>query len=160
VGFPQYVTVMTPWGFYPVGDVYSVVPKWEESHAVTAEVIYDDDAPHAYALVCDLGEIEASFTVEMRDMTDPDNPVPPADTAEVTSTAWRMEGWQEERPLVSTLVLDDVGVWTGDIKTVIPLDVRQWIGLQQCAKFSVDVVLSDEPDRAYRMAYGTVGVRR
>ncbi|HET9563408.1 MAG TPA: hypothetical protein VFP27_02620 [Mycobacterium sp.] len=156
----QYVTVMTPWGFFPVSDVYSVIPKWEESHAVTADVIYDDDAPNYYALVCDLGATEAHFTITMMDTTDPDNPVPPAETAEVASEVWQMEGWQETRPLESTLVLNEEGVWGGDIKTVISLDTRQWIGLHQCAKFMLDVILPTEPDRPYRMAYGTMSVRR
>ena len=157
---PQYVTVMTPWGFFPVSDVYSVVPKWEESHAVTAGVVYDDDAPNYYALIADLDATETSFVISMRDTSDPDNPVPPADTATVTSLVWQTEGWQEERPLTSTLLLDTDNDWTGDIKTVIPLAVREWIGLHQCAKFNVDVVLPNEPDRPYRMAYGTVAVRR
>jgi hypothetical protein len=160
VSYPQYVTVMTPWGFFPVSDVYSVVPKWEESHAVTSDVIYDDDAPNYYALVCDLEAPESHFVIAMRDNTDPDNPVPPADTAEVTSTIWQLEGWQEEKTLPSTLVLDTGGVWTGDIKVTIPLATRQWIGLHQCAKFIVDVILPTEPERPYRMAYGTVSVRR
>jgi hypothetical protein len=160
VGFPQYVTVMTPWGFFPVGDVYSTVPKWEESHAVTADVIYDDDAPNYYALVCDLGATESSFTITMLDTSDPDNPVPPADTATVESTVWTTEGWQESRPLESTLLLDTDQDWTGDIKTVIPLEVREWIGLHQCVKFMLDVILPTEPERPYRMAYGTVAVRR
>jgi hypothetical protein len=160
VASPQYVTVMTPWGFFPISDVYSVVPKWEESHAVTSGVVYDDDAPNYYALVCDLGAAESSFVISMRDTTDPDNPVPPADTAAVEATVWQMEGWQETRPLSTTLLLDTDNDWTGDIKVVIPLDVRQWIGLHQCAKFMLDVVLPTDPDRPYRMAYGTVAVRR
>ena len=157
---PQYVTVMTPWGFFPVSDVYSVVPKWEESHAVTADVIYDDDATNYYALVADLEATETSFVITMMDTTDPDNPVPPATTATAVSTIWQTEGWQETKALVSTLVLDTDNDWTGDIKTVIPLAVRQWIGLHQSAKFIMDVVLPTEPDRPYRMAYGTVAVRR
>jgi hypothetical protein len=151
---------MTPWGFFPVGDVYSGIPKWSESHAVTGDVIYDDDAPNYYALICDLDASESSFVISMQDTTDPDNPVPPADTATVVSSIWQTEGWQETKALDSTLVLDVNNVWTGDIKTVIPLDVREWIGLHQCAKFNIDVVLSDEPDRTYRAAYGTVAVRR
>ncbi len=160
MSFPQYVTVMTPWGFFPVSDVYSVIPKWEESHAVTGDVIYDEDAPNAYALVADHDAANVDFVIEMRDNTDPDNPVPPADTAEVSSALWMTEGWHEERPLPTELVLDDADVWTGDIKVSIPLAIRQWIGIYQCAKFVVDVVLPDEPDRPYRMAYGTVSVRR
>lgn len=156
----QYVTVMTPWGFFPVSDVYSVVPKWEESHAVTADVIYDDDATNYYALVCDLEATESSFVIAMRDTTDPDNPVPPATTAALQSFTWQTEGWQEERPLEPALVLDDGGLWTGDIKVVIPFAVRHWIGPHQCAKFILDVLLPTEPDRPYRMAYGTISVRR
>src|SRR5436190_3063701 len=94
VSNPQYVTVMTPWGFFPVSDVYSVVPKWEESHAVTADVIYDDDATNYYALVADLEATETSFVITMMDTTDPDNPVPPATTATAVSTIWQLEGWQ------------------------------------------------------------------
>ena len=160
MGYPQYVTVMTPWGFFPVSDVYSVIPKWEESHAVTADVIYDDDAPNYYTFICDLGAAESSFTLSMRNTTDPDNPIPPADTATVDSVVWMTEGWQETRVLPSTLLLDTDNDWTGDIKTVIPLPVREWIGLHQCAKFYVDVVLPTEPDRPYRIAHGTVAVRR
>ena len=116
MSYPQYVTVMTPWGFFPVSDVYSVIPKWEESHAVTADVVYDDDAPNYYAIVADLGAAESSFTLSMRNTADPDNPIPPADTATVDSAIWQTEGWQETRPLQTTLVLDDDDVWTGDIK--------------------------------------------
>lgn len=157
---PQYVTVMTPWGFFPVSDVYSVVPKWEESHAVTADVLYDGDAVNYYALVCDLGATESSFVISMMDTTDPDNPVPPAQTATLESPIWQTEGWQETKALDATLVLDTGGLWTGDIKVVISLPIREWIGLHQCARFNLDVVLPNEPDRAYRMAYGTVAVRR
>lgn len=157
---PQYVTVMTPWGFFPVSDVYSVIPKWEESHAVTGDVVYDDDAPNYYAIVADLGATETHFVIGMTDMSDPDNPVPPAGTATVEAAVWQTEGWQEVRELPATLLADVDEVWTGDIMIVIPLDVRQWIGLHQCAKFMVDVILSTEPDRPYRMAYGTIAVRR
>ena len=161
MGFPQYVTVMTPWGWYPVGDVYSVTPKWSESHAVTGDVIYDADAPdHAYDFVFDIAAAESSFTFSMMDTTDPDNPVPMAETAEVTSAVWQLEGWQETRALEPTILLDDADLWTGEVKTVVPLDVREWIGLHQVAKFNVDVILPDEPDRPYRMAYGTIAVRR
>lgn len=157
---PQYVTVMTPWGFFPVSDVYSVVPKWEESHACNGDVVYDDDAPNYYALVADHDAPEVNFVIAMRDNTDPDNPVPPAVTATVNSLAWQTEGWREQRALPTTLLLDTDQDWTGDIRVNIPLDVRHWIGLHQCAKFLLDVILPDEPDRPYRMAYGTVAVRR
>jgi hypothetical protein len=159
VSSPQYVTVMTPWGFFPVSDVYSVEPKWEESHAVSADVVYDDDAPNYYAIIADLEATETYFVLSMLDVTDPDNPVPPAPSATVQSKVWMTEGWQEERLLQATLVIEST-VWTGDIRVVIPLAIREWIGLHQCAKFNVDVFLSTEPDRPYRMAYGTVGVRR
>jgi hypothetical protein len=159
VSAPQYVTVMTPWGFFPVGDVYSVVPKWEEWHSVTSNVVYDDDAPNYYAIIADLEAPETNFVITMMDTTDPDNPVPPAPSATVQATVWQMEGWQEERLLTTTLVMNG-NTWNGDIKVVIPLAIREWIGLHQCAKFNVDVTLSTEPDRPYRMAYGTVAVRR
>jgi hypothetical protein len=160
VSYPQYVTVMTPWGFFPVSDVYSVVPKWEESHSVTGDVVYEEDAPNYYAIVADLGATETSFVISIMNTTDPDNPVPPSDTATVESSIWQLEGWQEIKSLPTTLILDTDNDWTGDIKVVIPLDIRQWIGLHQCARFNVDVVLPFEPDRPYRMAYGTVAVRR
>ena len=160
MSYPQYVTVMTPWGFFPVSDVYSVEPKWEESHAVTADVVYDEDAPNYYALIADLETPESSFTISMKDVSDPDNLVPPATTATLQSAIWQTEGWQEERALQPTLLLDETGSWNGDIKTVIPLPVRQWIGLHQCARFFLDVFLPGEPNRPYRMAYGTVAVRR
>jgi hypothetical protein len=136
------------------------VPKWEESHVVTSDVVYDDDAPNYYAIVADLEASETSFVISMMDVTDPDNPVPPADTAVIQSTIWQMEGWQETRSLDATLVLDHLNDWTGDIKVVIPPAIRQWIGLHQCGKFNVDVLLPTEPGRPYRMAYGTVAVRR
>jgi hypothetical protein len=159
VSSPQYVTVMTPWGFFPVSDVYSVIPKWEESHAVTSDVVYDDDAPNYYAIIADLEAPETYLVISMLDVTDPDNPIPPAPSATVQATIWQMEGWMEERLLETSLVIEAT-VWNGDIKVVIPLAIREWIGLHQCAKFNVDVTLSTEPDRPYRLAYGTVAVRR
>ena len=150
---------MTPWGFFPVSDVYSVVPKWEESHAVTADVIYDDDAPNYYALVCDLEATESSFVITMMDTSDPENPVPPADTA-----------------IVSVDGLADRGLAGDAAAGVDPRAGRGRLGRRHqdrhltahaavdrappVRRFMMDVILPTEPDRPYRMAYGTMAVRR
>lgn len=166
MGNPQWVTVMTPFGFYPIGEVYSVIPKWDEWHSVTQWVANPLDAPNRYSIIGSFEDDVVSFTLSLRDTTDEDNPVPPSVDVTVANRVWLQDGFVDERGfdiepvMTEPLTLDEEPVWTGDIRVVMSRALRTWLGVQRPARFSIDVIFSDDLETTVRIAYGTLVLRR
>ena len=143
--------------YWPVGHVYSMTPKWRESHTDTDNTARPQDEVNRLEIVCDYGESENSFSITMVDLTDPKNPVPPLEIPNIYARLSRSEGWIESQPLTPTFITSG-GVWTGEIKFDVT-GFKQWIGTYRIVDITIDAEFpSDAPERV-RAGYGTLVLR-
>jgi len=154
---------ISSWAFWPVGDRYSLTPKWEESHTDYDSTVRPQDEPNRLELVGDHGvaATDIYFTLMLRDMTDPKDPIVP--TEEPTIIAWmeKAEGWVSEFTMPYELVQEgDPLAWNGDVKFDFTQPMKDWVGYEQPVRLTIDAEFpSDAPERI-RVGYGSLVLRR
>lgn len=160
---PQWTIAWTGglgWSFYPYGDVYSLIPRWEEWHSVTGRVVDPAEELNRFELIAKQEAADSFFVCQLGDFTDPDNPVIPDVIPVFSSRVWLQYGFTENKTLSPDYVIDDVtGLWNGKVVVTIPLAVRRWIGPDRVAEFVVDWWPEDTPDDVSRFAHGTLVTR-
>lgn len=164
MSYPQYTIALMGglgWSFWPYGDVYSLVPKWDEWHAPSGEVTSADEESNRLELVGKWNAPETFFTLYIADETDPTLPVVPAVTPVFSSRVWKDFGWQsDERSFDIAWVQDDITLaWTGDVKVSISSALKTWIGVNNLVRFAIDWWPSTTPNDIMRTAYGTLVLR-
>lgn len=148
------------WAFWPVGDRYSLTPKYEERYVDFDSTVRPQDEKNRLELVGDYGASEVFFTMELRDMTDPKNPIVPSEQPTIFATVEKLEGWVDSRSLTPEFLLDDEDVWTGDLKFTLDDATRAWIGSGTPAKITVDAEFPTDAPERIRVGHGTLVLRR
>lgn len=158
------------WAFWPVGDRYSLTPKFAEKYADTDSTVRPQDEKNRLNLVGDWGASEVSFTMQLRDMKDPKNPAVPSEEPEIFARVEKVGGWIDQRSLAYTLVQETpeptdefpnpVPEWNGDIEFVLGDEVRAWIGHSSSAYIVVDAEFPTDAPQRIRVGYGSLVLRR
>lgn len=148
------------WAFWPVGDRYSLTPKFEEKYADTDSTVRPQDEKNRLNLVGDWRASTVTFTMELRDMTDPKNPVVPSEQPAIFAELEKLEGWIDTLALTPEFLLDAEMVWTGDLKFTLDSDTRAWIGHSTPVKITVDAEFPTDAPERIRVGYGTIVLRR
>lgn len=169
-GSVQYTFASSYGGFWPVGDVYSMEPKWRELHTDTDRTVDQSEEANRLELVGDLGASDIFFVIQLRDLSDPDNPQAPSEEPEIQDVVrLGRDGWNRtfifdkefvyETPEPVDEFDEPEPVWTGDIKLRVTPEMQASMGEGQIADFTIDAVFpSDIPERR-RVAYGTLVLR-
>lgn len=147
------------WAFWPVGDRYSLTPKFEEKYADTDSTVRPQDEKNRLDLVGDWTASSVFFTMELRDMTDPKNPVVPAEQPAIYATLEKLEGWIDSKALTPEFILDELSAWTGDIKFTLDDPTRAWIGHSKPVKITIDAEFPTDAPERIRVGYGTLVLR-
>ena len=147
------------WAFWPVGDRYSLTPKFNERHTDTDSTVRPQDEKNRLDLVGDYTASAVTFTVELRDMADPKNPVVPSEQPTVYATAEKVEGWIDSAIVPHDMLLDDFGVWTGDILFTVTT-LKGWLGHSVPVKLTIDVEFPTDAPERIRVGYGSLVLRR
>lgn len=161
---------ISSWAFWPVGDRYQLTPKWGESHADTDSTVRPRDEKNRLDLVGDYRASSVSFTLQLRDLTDPKNPIVPTEVPALDAFLEQREGWVATLPLTPVLVMETAAptlevpnplpVWNGDVLITIDSAARAWIGYAKPVSITIDAEFpSDAPERI-RVGYGSLVLRR
>lgn len=158
------------WAFWPVGDRYSLTPKFEEKYADTDSTVRPQDEKNRLDLVGDWRASSVSFTMELRDMTDPKNPVVPSEQPAIFAEMEKIEGWIDTRALTPEFLMataeptdeepNPQPEWTGDIKFTLDDATRAWIGHSNPVKIVVDAEFPTDAPERIRVGYGHIVLRR
>lgn len=153
---------ISSWAFWPVGDRYSLTPKFEEKYADTDSTVRPQDEKNRLDLVGDFGASAVSFTMELRDMTDPKNPIVPSEIPTITAIAEKIQGWIDSRTLTPEFLMDeeDPPAWTGDVKFTLDDATRAWMGHSEPVKLTIDAEFPTDAPERIRVGYGTIVLRR
>jgi hypothetical protein len=157
------------WAFWPVGDRYSLTPKFGEKYADTDSTVRPQDEKNRLSLVGDYGASEVFFVMELRDMTDPKNPVVPSEEPAVFAKLEKLEGWIDSRTLTPEFIMETpeateedpepVPTWNGDLKFTLSEGDRAWLGHSVPSKIVVDVEFPSDAPQRIRVGYGTIVLR-
>lgn len=148
------------WAFWPIGDRYSLTPKFEEKYADTDSTVRPQDEDNRLSLVGDFGTTEVSFTMELRDVSDPKNPAIPDEQPTITAVLEKLEGWVDSRDLTPEFLLDEFSAWTGDVKLTLDRDTMDWVGRDKPVKIYVDAAFATAAPDRIRIGYGYIVLRR
>ena len=155
--------------YWPVGDVYSLTPKWREHHTDVDNTVRPQDEANRLEIVGDYGASEIWFSITMMDYTDPDNPVPPTEIPNIYAYLTRAEGWMELQQIEPVFVMvplmsdDEVPViigevWGGEISFNLS-PVKGWIGIHSIVNLTIDAEFPSRTPERIRAGYGTVVLR-
>ena len=152
---------ISSWAFWPVGDRYSLTPKFGEKYADTDSTVRPQDEKNRLELVGDWGASAVSFTMELRDMTDPNNPVVPSEQPTITAEIVKLNGWMDSRVLTPEFIMDeeDPPAWSGDLKFVLSQPVRDWMSHSTPHGITVDAEFPTDAPERIRVGYGTIVLR-
>lgn len=158
------------WAFWPVGDRYQLTPKFSEKYADTDSTVRPQDEKNRLSLVGDWGASAVSFTMQLRDMKDPKNPVVPSEEPTIFAKAEKVSGWIDQRTLTYTLVQetpeatdefpDPQPEWNGDIEFVLSDEVRAWIGHSNPVYVVIDAEFPTDAPQRIRVGYGSLVLRK
>jgi len=154
--------------YWPVGDVYQLTPKWREHHTDVDNTVRPLDEANRLEIVGDYGASENWFSITMLDMTDPDNPVPPAEIPGITAYLTRSEGWLESQEIEAVFVMvpvyiegDPVPVgeeWGGEVAFDVTA-LKEWIGIHRIVDITIDAEFPSTAPERMRPGYGTLVLR-
>ena len=157
------------WAFWPVGDRYQLTPKFGEKYVDTDSTVRPQDEDNRLDLVGDFGASEVSWTMELRDMTDPDLPVVPNEEPEITAIMAKVEGWIDAKILTAELIMetaevtieepDPQPVWNGDVKFTLDRTLLDWVGHSRPAKLTIDAEFPTDAPERIRIGYGSLVLR-
>jgi hypothetical protein len=158
------------WALWPVGDRYQLSPKWEESHADTDSTVRPQDEKNRLDLVGDYRASEVYFTLQLRDMDDPKNPVVPTEEPVVEVFLERTEGWIDSLEPVPVMIQetaeptdlepDPQPAWNGDVRIDIDATTRAWLGYERTVSITIDASFPSDAPQRIRVGYGSLVLRR
>lgn len=158
------------WAFWPVGDRYQLTPKFGEKYVDTDSTVRPQDEDNRLSLVGDWGASVVTFTQELRDMTDPKNPVVPTEEPAVFATMEKTQGFIDLRSVPFELIMetaeateeepDPQPVWNGDIKFTLDSEMKDWVGHSIPVSVTIDVEFPTDAPERIRVGYGSLVLRR
>ena len=132
-------------GIWPVGDIYSLTPKWSEWHAPQGITCSCKSEKYIVQNQCaDYGmpwAVDITLTDLGADLKSAADDVPL--TGYVRTESWLKKdwGWGIEYAFDAEPVLDDADVWTGVVHLSLPIELHSQLGVNVPWTFQVRVVL-------------------
>ena len=158
------------WAFWPVGDRYQLTPKFGEKYVDTDSTVRPKDEINRLDLVGGYSSSEVSWIMELRDMTDPKDPIIPSEEPALFCTLEKTEGWIELRSLAAELLMETAEVsaenpnpvptWTGDVKYILDPAMMKWVGYDRPVKLTIDAEFPTDAPERLRVGYGQIVLRR
>lgn len=155
------------WGFYPVGDTYSLTPKWSELHACTGTTCKCTDPENSTLHICLADGVDWGITLDLVDLgtdltTDTDD-APPTTFDRAVVRVTRPFGWAMPSDLIGVAPISIVGqpgVWSGSLSITIPSSSQAFFDTDTEYTYSIDAWIGDQvPAFPVRVMMGTI-VRR
>lgn len=160
---PQFTVAFTGglgWTFYPYGDTYSLDPKWGEWHSTTGTVVQPEEEDNRFDVIGRVVSPEMYFVLNIQDYQDPTDPEAFITEPVFKTRIWKDFGFSENKEFeVFWVSNDETGLWTGDIKIVVPQAVRNWLGPDQLANYTIDWWPQEDSNDITRCAYGELVLR-